>query len=557
MALKIRGSSQILSNSIEFAQIQKISPARILGLSENSVDGEGNPLSAAPTELQATDIRKIANLWEDDSPTLNGLSLDKYEGAGGNLSVEGTGNIDGDMTVNTDKFKVTALSGNIETKGEIEAESHIKLITSDDDEKHVLSNDGTLTSKGKITSKDSLEINDGSGAVFSVTDTGALTASGIGDFGGDVTAGDDITLDESEGKVIAKLLSLDTGSVGETMVFDSTGLTIGKDLVVDGDFTVEGTTTIIDTNHLKVEDSLIYLAMNNGDDTLDIGFVGKSSAGYHGLVRDANDSGKFKLFNTSTDLSELDEVDFDGNATLGSLSVGHLDSATISGALTGSLSGNATTATTLASSRDFSLSGDVTAVAQSFDGGSNLTLTTVLADNVIDVDNFQAAAIVTETEGLDSSDNDTSLPTTAAVKDYVDSAVNSGGFDTVANMDLQMGHGTSFERVYEKTIYHTVENHGGNYDEAANQNILLNGAQADRNTPEIDSNLEDKIMVFVNGQKVRVGTALQVTNSEVEFFITDTNGDGSGHRSVLQFKSGSDTIAIGDEIEIKYYVKYS
>lgn len=35
------------------------------------------------------------------------------------------------------------------------------------------------------------------------------------------------------------------------------------------------------------------------------------------------------------------------------------------------------------------------------------------------VSNFSSSAIVTESEGIDSSDNDTSLPTSAAVKDYV------------------------------------------------------------------------------------------------------------------------------------------
>ena len=47
----------------------------------------------------------------------------------------------------------------------------------------------------------------------------------------------------------------------------------------------------------------------------------------------------------------------------------------------------------------------------------------------IEVDNFKATAIVTEAEGLASSDNDTSLPTTAAVKDYVDTQVTAQDLD--------------------------------------------------------------------------------------------------------------------------------
>ena len=38
----------------------------------------------------------------------------------------------------------------------------------------------------------------------------------------------------------------------------------------------------------------------------------------------------------------------------------------------------------------------------------------------IDVANFKAAAIVIESEGIGSNDNDTTLSTSAAVKDYVD-----------------------------------------------------------------------------------------------------------------------------------------
>jgi|MDSZ01.1.fsa_nt_gb hypothetical protein len=38
----------------------------------------------------------------------------------------------------------------------------------------------------------------------------------------------------------------------------------------------------------------------------------------------------------------------------------------------------------------------------------------------LEVDNFKASAIVTEAEGIGSNDNDTTIPTSAAVKDYVD-----------------------------------------------------------------------------------------------------------------------------------------
>ena len=57
------------------------------------------------------------------------------------------------------------------------------------------------------------------------------------------------------------------------------------------------------------------------------------------------------------------------------------------------------------------------------------TVSTLDADNTtvsnLEVDNFKAATIVTEAEGIGSNDNDTTIPTSAAVKDYVDN--NAGG----------------------------------------------------------------------------------------------------------------------------------
>jgi len=46
--------------------------------------------------------------------------------------------------------------------------------------------------------------------------------------------------------------------------------------------------------------------------------------------------------------------------------------------------------------------------------------TKVLADDAVTIDKIADAALVTETEGISSNDNDTTIPTSAAVKDYVD-----------------------------------------------------------------------------------------------------------------------------------------
>jgi hypothetical protein len=79
-------------------------------------------------------------------------------------------------------------------------------------------------------------------------------------------------------------------------------VTIGNNLTVTGNLTINGASTTIDTTTLSVEDPLIILASgNSSSDSVDIGFYGLYDTSgsqdlYSGMFRDANDSGKWKLF---------------------------------------------------------------------------------------------------------------------------------------------------------------------------------------------------------------------------------------------------------------------
>jgi len=95
------------------------------------------------------------------------------------------------------------------------------------------------------------------------------------------------------------------GTTNEVTVAESAGtVTIGlpTDVTIAGNLTVNGTVTTIDTTNLVVEDPLIKLASNNNvADSVDIGFFGLYDTSgsqdlFAGLFRDADDSGKFKLF---------------------------------------------------------------------------------------------------------------------------------------------------------------------------------------------------------------------------------------------------------------------
>lgn len=93
---------------------------------------------------------------------------------------------------------------------------------------------------------------------------------------------------------------------------------------------------------------------------------------------------------------------------------------TIGGALnvTGAISGNASTATSLATSRDFSISGDITAPSVSFDGTANVGLVSTLATVNSNVGSFGGASVVgtftVNGKGLITAAADTSIAITSS-----------------------------------------------------------------------------------------------------------------------------------------------
>lgn len=117
---------------------------------------------------------------------------------------------------------------------------------------------------------------------------------------------------------------------------------------------------------------------------------------------------------TSTGTSTFTTVDINGGA--------------VDGVVIGANSAAAGNFTTIDTTGNATVGGNLT-VTGSFIGNISGNVTgTVDADTAtvsnLEVDNFKATAIVIESEGIGSNDNDTTLPTSAAVKDYVD---NSGG----------------------------------------------------------------------------------------------------------------------------------
>lgn len=115
--------------------------------------------------------------------------------------------------------------------------------------------------------------------------------------------------------------------------------TIHHDLVVAGNITFNNGATQISSTVLTVDDPLIYLADNNIGDTVDIGFLGSYNNGVHthtGFLRDASDSGTWKLFSGITAEPVGNVMDFT-NAIYDNLKIGDL--AAVKGVFSGDVSG--------------------------------------------------------------------------------------------------------------------------------------------------------------------------------------------------------------------------
>jgi hypothetical protein len=169
------------------------------------------------------------------------------------------------------------------------------------------------------------------------------------------------------------------------------------------------------------------------------------------------------------------------------------------------------------------LTGEVT-------GSGTTSISTTVANGVLDVANFNASAIVIESEGIENNDNDTTLPTSAAVKAYVDAAtvgglVYQGGYDANLNSpDL-----TTSPNSIEKGWTYTVTDDGTFFGEQLRVGDVLiaevddPSALADWTTVQNNIDLASASQVGIGNVAAGTGISVSYVNGTATVTNTETN----------------------------------
>ena len=247
-------------------------------------------------------------------------------------------------------------------------------------------------------------------------------------------------------------------------------VTIGNDLTIDGDLIVNGTTTTINTANLDIEDTTVRFAKNANtlSATNGAGLEFGASASKPTILWD---NGNTRL---TTNKEFHSSVGFTGAGTnLTSLNASNISSGTINdarlpstitsnitgnvnGNVTGNVTGNASTATALATSRNFSITGDITASNVSFNGTGAVVLDASIDANTVGTSELNVTgtagdgkAITYQSGALQWSSISTTDTNTKYVINTVDSGNNaiirltSTGDDSGVTDDITLAAGSN------------------------------------------------------------------------------------------------------------------
>jgi len=269
---------------------------------------------------------------------------------------------------------------------------------------------------------------------YSNDGSSASALSGLADIVSDTTPQLGGNLD-----VLARSITTSTSNGNITLAPNGTG-----SVVISGNLQVDGTTTTTNSTTVTIDDPVFTIggdAAPSSDDNKDRGIEFRyhtGSAAKVGFFGYDDSTGRLTYIPDATNSSEV----FSG--TKGDIDVSKVYTSNI-GAFT--LDGKLTAGSTEIEGSNFDIDGGdiasgvtinkspVITLGGDLSGNVTLTnlasgtLTATVADGSITVATLEAASLVIESEGIGSNDNDTTIPTSAAVKDYVDTTLTASDLD--------------------------------------------------------------------------------------------------------------------------------
>ena len=412
----------------EGAPITKVGPAQDLIVSGTAL----TPKTTNTLDLGTASVQ-YKNAWFDGTVDTDALAVSENATVGGTLGVTGiitatggvTGNVTGNITGN--------ITGNV-TGTVSDVSNHD---TDDISEGSTNQYFTTARARDSVSATGSLSYNSGTGVIsFTQGDTdtvaegttnlyhtdarataAAQAAISVTDSGGDgsltYSAGAITYTGPSAAETRAHFsggtgVSITDGVVAIGQAVGTTSDVTFNDTVVNGNLTVNGTTTTVNTETLNLADNQIVLNSNEtGTPTQNGGIeIERGTAANKTLVW--NEAEDKWTVGSETFVAGTFEGALSGNATtattlqtartIGGVSFNGSSNINLPGVNTAgdqNTSGNAATATALATSRNIVLEGDVWGSA-SFNGTANATISTTIADDshnhiISNVDGLQTA----------------------------------------------------------------------------------------------------------------------------------------------------------------------
>jgi len=240
-----------------------------------------------------------------------------------------------------------------------------------------------------------------------------------------------------------------------------------------------------------------------------------SADGSNGQVLGTNGSGVLSFVSTTSSIAGASDTD------ISSASAGHIlvhdgsdsfDNVAISGDAT--LASNGALTISAGAVETGMLAADAVTAAK-------------LADDAVVFANFDDAVFVTESEGIGSNDNDTTLPTSAAVKDYVDTQLTGSDLDFQADS----GGALSIDLDSETMVF------------AGTANEVTTAASGNTVTIGLPDNVTIAGNLTVSGTTTTVNSTT-VSIADPVFEIGDDSSDDNLDRGI-KFKYNSSGAKVG------------